>query len=140
VHRFGRAIAQAVNRQLPTGAARVSSCGIYGEQSGTVPGFLRVLRFLLPIRIPPIAPQSSSIIWGWCSRPNSGRSTKWSQSHPMRKIKEKMPPLYSRSTDHTAQKTQLSSCCRGVLSRNCLAKSLGADHIENTFFSCRVFS
>jgi hypothetical protein len=41
----------------------------------------------LPIRIPPIAPQSSSssIIWGWYNYPNSGRSTKWTQSHPMRK-------------------------------------------------------
>jgi hypothetical protein len=41
----------------------------------------------LPIRIPPIAPQSSiSIIWGWYNRANSGRSTKGAQSHPMRKI------------------------------------------------------
>jgi hypothetical protein len=28
------------------------SCGIYGGQSGTGSGFLRVLRFLLPILIP----------------------------------------------------------------------------------------
>jgi hypothetical protein len=45
----------------------------------------------LPIRIPPIVPQSSSslssIIWGWHNRPNSGHSTKWTKSHPMRKIK-----------------------------------------------------
>jgi hypothetical protein len=27
------------------------------------------------------------IIWGWYSRPSSGSSTKWTQSHPMRKIK-----------------------------------------------------
>jgi hypothetical protein len=61
----GRAIAQAVSRRLPTAAAP----------------------FPLPIRIPPIAPLSpSSIIWGWHNRPNSGRSTKWTQSHPMRKI------------------------------------------------------
>jgi hypothetical protein len=58
---------------LPTAAARVRSqvrsCGIC-EQSGTGAGFLRVLRFPLPIFIPPIAPQStSSIIWGWYSRP-----------------------------------------------------------------------
>jgi hypothetical protein len=33
-------------------------------------GFLRVLRFPLPIFIPPIAPQSpSSIIWGLYNRP-----------------------------------------------------------------------
>jgi hypothetical protein len=42
--------------------------------------------FPLPILIPLIAPQSpSSIIWGWYNRPISGRRTKWTQSHPMRK-------------------------------------------------------
>jgi hypothetical protein len=69
-----RAIAQAVSRWLPTAAARVRekvrSCGICAGQSGTGADFLRVLRFPLPIFIPPIAPQSpSSIIWGWYSRP-----------------------------------------------------------------------
>jgi hypothetical protein len=29
---------------------------------------------------------SSSIVWGWYNRPNSGRGTKLTQSHPMRKI------------------------------------------------------
>jgi hypothetical protein len=65
----GRAIAQAVSHWLPTSAARiwaqVRSCGICGGQSGTGVGILRVLRFHLPIFIPPIAPQSpSAIIWG----------------------------------------------------------------------------
>jgi hypothetical protein len=69
-----RAIAQAVSRWLPTAAARfrewVRSCGICGGQSGTGAGFLRVLRFLLSIFIPPITPQTpSSIIWGWYNRP-----------------------------------------------------------------------
>jgi hypothetical protein len=58
-------IAQAISRRLPTAAARVRAqvrlCGIYGEQSGMGARFLRVLRFLLPIRIPPIASQSSSL-------------------------------------------------------------------------------
>jgi hypothetical protein len=70
---LGRAIAQAASHRLPTAAARVrarvSSCGICGGQSGAGTGFLPVLRFPLPIFIPPIAPQSSSIIWGWYNRP-----------------------------------------------------------------------
>jgi hypothetical protein len=70
----GRAIAQAVSRWLPTAAARVRarvwSRGICGGQSGAGAGFLRVLRFPLPIFIPPIAPQPSScVIWGLYNRP-----------------------------------------------------------------------
>jgi hypothetical protein len=88
----GRAIAQAVSRRLPTAAARLRawfmSCGNCGRQSDTREGFLRVFRFYLPFRIQPIAPQSSSsIIWGWCNKRNSGRSTKW--DHSMRKIKKR---------------------------------------------------
>jgi hypothetical protein len=70
----GRAIAQAVSRWLPSAAtrvrARVWSWGICGGQwCPTGAGFLRVLRFPLPVFIPPIAPQSpSSIIWGWYNR------------------------------------------------------------------------
>jgi hypothetical protein len=70
----GRAIAQAVSRWLRAAAARVRarfwSCGICGGQSGAGAGFLRVLRFPLPIFIPPISPQSpSSITWGLYNRP-----------------------------------------------------------------------
>jgi hypothetical protein len=70
---FGRAIDQAVSRRLPTATirlrTRVRSCRICREQSGPRAGFLRVLRFHVPIRIPPIAPQSSStIIWAWYSK------------------------------------------------------------------------
>jgi hypothetical protein len=73
-NRMGRAIAQAVSRRLPTAAAQVRvrdrSCGICGGQSGAEVGFLRVLRFPLPIFIPSIAPQSPlTIIWGWYNRP-----------------------------------------------------------------------
>jgi hypothetical protein len=85
---MGRAIAQAASRWLPTATAgvraRVSSCGIFDGQSGTGAGFLRVLQFPLPIHIPPIAPQSP-IIRSWYSKPISGRRTKWTQSHPMKK-------------------------------------------------------
>jgi hypothetical protein len=44
--RAGRAIAQAVNRWLPTAAALVrvrAACGVCGGQNGTGAGFLRVL-------------------------------------------------------------------------------------------------
>jgi hypothetical protein len=55
---------EAVSRRLPTAAAwlraRVRSNGVGCGQSGTGVSFLRVLRFLLSIRIPLIAPQSSS--------------------------------------------------------------------------------
>jgi hypothetical protein len=58
--RNGRAIAEAISRWLPTAAARVRSqvrsCGICGGQSGAGAGFLRVLRFTLPILIPPTTP------------------------------------------------------------------------------------
>jgi hypothetical protein len=60
----GRDVAQAVSRRLPTPAARVRSqvrsYGICGGQSDTVAGFLKVLRFPLPILIPPNAQYSPS--------------------------------------------------------------------------------
>jgi hypothetical protein len=58
--RLGRAVAQAVSRWLPTAAARArvrAACGVFGGQSGIGAGFLRVLRFTLPI-IPPISQSS----------------------------------------------------------------------------------
>jgi hypothetical protein len=61
--------------------AKVRSCGIRGGRSGTGAGFRRVLRFPLPILIPPTTPHSTSIIRGWYNRPISGRRTKWTQLH-----------------------------------------------------------
>jgi hypothetical protein len=62
---MGRAIPQAVSRWIPTAAARVRArglviCGICGGQSGAGAGFFRVLRFPLPIFIPPNSPSSQS--------------------------------------------------------------------------------
>jgi hypothetical protein len=57
---FGRAVAQAASRWLFTAAATVrvrAACGVYGGQSGTGAGFLRVLQFPLSI-IPQISPSS----------------------------------------------------------------------------------
>jgi hypothetical protein len=46
-------MAQAVSNPLLTAEARVrfgfSPCGVYGGQSGTEAGFLRVIRFILSV-------------------------------------------------------------------------------------------
>jgi hypothetical protein len=88
-YEIGHTIAKAASHWLPTVAAWVQawvrSCGICAGQSGTGAGFLWVFQFSLSINIPPTAPQSSSsIIWGWCNKPNSSHSTKWNQFHPIR--------------------------------------------------------
>jgi hypothetical protein len=66
IRRNGRGIAQAVSRWLPIAAARIQtrvwSSGICGGQNGAGAGFLRVLRYPLPTFIPPIDPQSPSLI------------------------------------------------------------------------------
>jgi hypothetical protein len=59
-YHFGRAVAQAVSRWLPTAAPRVSvraAFGVCGGQSGTAAAFLRLFRFPQPI-ISPISPSS----------------------------------------------------------------------------------
>jgi hypothetical protein len=82
----GLATAQAVSSRLPTAAVRVRSqvrlCGICGGLNGIVVGFLRVLRFPLPVLILPNFPHSSSsTIRGWYISAVSGRRTKWTESH-----------------------------------------------------------
>jgi hypothetical protein len=62
----GRAIAQAVSCRLPTAAARVQTPGLVMwdfvmDKSGVGSGFLRELRFPLPIYITSASPQSSSL-------------------------------------------------------------------------------
>jgi hypothetical protein len=60
----GRAMSQAVSRWIPTAVARVParfwSRAICGGQNGAGAGFLRVLRFTLPMFIPPNSPSSQS--------------------------------------------------------------------------------
>jgi hypothetical protein len=94
-------VAQAVSRRLPTAAARaraqVRSYVICGGLSGTEADFLRVLRFPLPILIPPTAPHSSSIIRGWYNRLHSGRRTKWTVSLHPKKLKEPKLQRYFRT-------------------------------------------
>jgi hypothetical protein len=86
--RKGYAIARVVSRRLPTAAVwfryQVKSCGISGGHSGTGALFLRVLRFPLPVLVPPTTPHSvSSIIRGWYNMSISGRRTNWTVSpHP----------------------------------------------------------
>jgi hypothetical protein len=105
----GRDIAQAVSRWIPSTEARVRahvrSCGICGGQSGTEAGFLRVLRFSLPILTTPTAPHSSSsIIRGWYNRPNGGRRAKWNQSHPT-------PKNYKKETSDAVGGLCTLRCC-----------------------------
>jgi hypothetical protein len=79
---LGHAIVQEVSRWLPVRIrSQVRSCGVCDGQSGTEEGFLRVLRFPLPILIPP-NDSYSSIIRSWHSKPITGRRTEWTQSHP----------------------------------------------------------
>jgi hypothetical protein len=85
--RFGRAIAQAVSLWFPTAAARVQtrvwSSWICGGQSCAGAGFLRVLRFPLPI----------IITQGRYKRPFSGRRAEWTQyglHPPLCKFKRKL--------------------------------------------------
>jgi hypothetical protein len=67
---------KAVSCRLPTVAtcvrSQVKSCGICGGQIDTGAGFLRVLRFSLPL-----IPHSYHISSGLCNRANSGRRAKW---------------------------------------------------------------
>jgi hypothetical protein len=87
----GRVIAQTVSRRLHTAVARVRahlrSCG---GQNGTRLDFHRVLRFPLPILIPPTITRS------WYNRPISGRRTEWAQSHLNRRNKKILNQARSR--------------------------------------------
>jgi hypothetical protein len=44
--------------------------------------YLLVVRFPLPILIPPTVPHSAPIIPGWYRRPSNGGRTNWTQYHP----------------------------------------------------------
>jgi hypothetical protein len=122
-YRHGRARAQ-----LSTAAgqvrSQVRSCGICDGQSGTGANFLRVLRFPMAILIPPTAPHSSSIIRGWYNRPNSDRSTKWTQSHPTSRNKKNTDNNFGnnynlRNVFPWLIKTRCSCSLAGVYSWRC---------------------
>jgi hypothetical protein len=87
----GRAITQVVCRRLSTTVARARTqirlCEICSGQSGPGADFHRVLRFPLPIHIPPIASHtSSSIIRGWYNRPVAGHDATPEMSEAQHKV------------------------------------------------------
>jgi hypothetical protein len=79
-------------------------------QSDTGPGFLRVLRFPLPIFITQTAPHSSSssIIRGWYNRPNSGRCIRWTESHSTSRNQKKRTVTPTSTTLTRGQKQVLN--------------------------------
>jgi hypothetical protein len=77
---LGHTVVQVV-RGLPP--ASVASVGIYGGQSCTGKGVLRVLWIPLIIVFPSAATYLSSITRGWYNKPNNNRHSKWTQSHPI---------------------------------------------------------
>jgi hypothetical protein len=86
----GCAITQAVSRWLPTAAARVWSSGICDGQSGAGAGFIRVLRFPLPIDSTKFS--ILTITRGRYNRPINGRRAEWTQfglHPPLWKLKKK---------------------------------------------------
>jgi hypothetical protein len=97
------ATAEAVCRRFPTAVARLRSQvrpgEIRGRRSGIGADFLRVLRFPLPVLIPPNAPYSS-IIWCWYNWPISGGRTRRTQSRvtPQKKNTDVHPTLAGQST------------------------------------------
>jgi hypothetical protein len=62
---------------LAAEAVRVWSIGIYGGQSGAGVGFLRVIRFSLPVFIPQNSPSSQSP--GTSTIGQNGQRTEWTQ-------------------------------------------------------------
>jgi hypothetical protein len=90
---LGRAVAHTGSHRLPTAGsrvrARVKSCNVCGGQSGTGAGFLRVLRFVLPLIHPTNCSTIITIITqGWYSRPINGRSNSGLGSTPAPQINE----------------------------------------------------
>jgi hypothetical protein len=87
-NKYGRAIVRRLLAGLPPRRpgfqVRSGHMGFVVDKVALGAGFLQVLRFPLPILIPPTAPHSSSsIIRDWYNRPISGRRTKWTnKSHP----------------------------------------------------------
>jgi hypothetical protein len=87
------AIAQAISRRLPTAAARVrsqvTSVGFVVDKVALGQVFSEHFGFLCKFSFHRLLQNHCHIVWGWYNRPNSGRPTKWTQSHPTSKKTEK---------------------------------------------------
>jgi hypothetical protein len=84
------------------------TCGICGRQSGIEAGFLRILRFPLPI-IPPPAAHILSIIQGCYDKPNGRRRTKWAESHCAPRSEKEETQMHTRVSRRTAELGRLRS-------------------------------
>jgi hypothetical protein len=108
-------LTEAVSRRLPTAAARVRS---QVRSYGTGAGFLRVLRFPLPILIPPTSPySSSSIIRGWYNRTTVADVPSGLSLTPPRELNFKNPQFHYRAHKivQLLQITVTRSLVRGTL-------------------------
>jgi hypothetical protein len=102
-------IVQAVSRQFPAVAAWVRnqarSCGICGEQNGTGVGFLRVLRFILPIL------STSCSILMKCSLIEDACSRYWQPRY-----------ITNKKKYHKDRATWLNWWCLWLVSRMCYVR------------------
>jgi hypothetical protein len=82
----GRAAAQAVSGRLRAPRESYDCLDSYGVLCGRAAAQAVSGRLRAQVRsCGQVFSKYSSIIWGWYTRPTSGRSTKWTQSHSMRK-------------------------------------------------------
>jgi hypothetical protein len=83
---IGHAIVQAVSCWLPTVAAWV---GFVVDKVVLGQVFSKYFGFPCQSSFHQLLQSPSCIVWDWYSRPVSGCSTKWTQSHPTKENKKK---------------------------------------------------